>query len=227
MIRDVSQRFRLGLTFRHLVILILYLAILFKGILPLIKLVGITTMGSVALGALVLSPIVLALLVGLIERPGALKNWVLSLLLVLFFPALVLNHDCAVFVAYLETGRRPTLWVTLLVNAVVLINSLPILAKMAPRPCPSCGRRTLVPLLRMLKHDRRTANTCWCSSCSAQHWKDKDGNWRPERRKTWLDEETERSTTTPQQAAPGTHPEAQGTPHRPVGGRSANEVHSS
>jgi hypothetical protein len=226
MFRDLFHRVERRLTFRHLLILIAYWAVLFQVIIPAIKLAGHTKTGSIVLGALALSPLLLALLVALLERPGALKNWALSLLIFLFFPALALYHDCAVLIAYLESGRRPTLWATLLVNAVILINTLPAIAKMIPRACPSCGRRTLVPLMRIFKKDRRNSKTRWCASCGATHWKDREGHWRLERRTTWLDEETEPSTTTPAQASPANRPEVPGTTHRPRGER-ANEIHSS
>ncbi len=141
--------------------------------------------------ALLFSPPLLTVLVTFIERPGPMRNWAVSLLLGLFFPALLLNHDFSVLFAYLESGKRPTLWATLLLNAVILPTSLPYVVRMIPRPCPSCRRRTLVPLLRVFKKDKRTGNTCWCASCGAKHWKDREGNWRVERRKTWLDEATD------------------------------------
>ena len=203
-------------TVRHMVIIILYLAILFQLIIPVVKLAGCSNAGSIVLGTLVLSPIALAILVGLIEPWGALKNWVLAVLILLFFPALVLHHDCAALVTNLESGRRPTLWATLLVNSVVFINCLPLIAKMVPSLCPRCGQRTLVPLTQIFREDKRTANTCWCACCGAMHWKDREGNWRVEVRKNWLDQETDPSTT----AKPGSQGAGlgvKGTNHRHEG----------
>jgi hypothetical protein len=220
-------------TFRHLAILVAYFAILFKVFIPLVenagKLVqsaGIQTTTSIALAVLLISPPLLTLLVVVIERPGPLKNWAVSLLLCLFFPALVLNHDCRVLFAYLESGQRPTLWATLLVNALVLPHTLTFVRKMVPRPCPSCRWRTLVPLLRVFRKDKRTAKTCWCASCGAVFWKDLEGTWRPERRQTWLDESKE-PPPAEKPAAQAGRPELLGTPHRSQGGRAETEVHSS
>lgn len=229
MVRDHSHGIGLRFTFRHAIILVVYFALLFKVLIPLIERVGSPKIGGVVLGVLLLSPPLLALLVAFIERAGPLKNWAVTLLSCLFFPAMVLNHDCAVLFAYLESGQRPTLWPTLLVNAVILTMALPYVGKMIPRPCPSCRRRTLVPLMRIFKKDKRTAKTCWCASCGAKYWKDQEGNWRIEKRKTWLDEATEpsRTTGTGTQVSPGGRPEDPGTIHRPLGGRAANEIHSS
>jgi hypothetical protein len=209
-------------TLRHFIILSAHCAVLFKVIIPLIKYAGYTRTGPIALAALLLSPPLLALLVAIIERPGPLKNWALSLLLCLFFPLLVLNHDVAVVHDYLVSGRRPTLWATILINAVILINTLPYAGRMVPRPCPSCRRRTLVPLLRLVKKDKRTAKTCWCASCGGTFWKDREGVWRPERRKTWLDAQEEPSTPGIQ-ASPGGPSPVHGAAYRPLAKSTDNQ----
>lgn len=227
MVHDQSHGIGFRFTFRHLIILIVYFAILFRVIIPISQLGGSTSIGRAVLVALLFSPPLLTVLVTFIERPGPLRNWAVSLLLCLFFPALLLNHDVTVLIAYLESGQRPTLWATLLVNAVILPISLPYVARMIPRACPSCGWRTLVPLLRVFKKDKRTAKTCWCASCGAKYWKDQEGNWRLERRTTWLDHTTDPLRTSETQTSPGGRPEVPGTPHRPLGGRAPNEIHSS
>jgi hypothetical protein len=216
-----------------LVILVVYLAVVFKVIIPLVegagKFIGdagMNTRANIALTVLLVSPPLLTLLVMLIERPGPLKNWAVSLLFYLFFPALVLNHDCVVAFAYLEGVQPPTLWATLLLNAVMLPHSLAFVRKMVPRPCPSCRRRTLVPLLRPLKKEKRTAKTCWCASCGQKYWKDQEGTWRVERRKTYLDA-PESPPPTEKPAAQEGRPVVMGTPHRPQGGRAETELHSS
>ncbi len=227
MVRDHSQRAGFRFTFRHLIILIVYCAGLFKVIIPIANLAGPASIGHTVLVVLLCSPPLLTVLVAFIERPGPLRNWAVSLLICLFFPALLLNHDCTVLFAYLKSGQRPTLWATLLLNAVILTNSLPYICKMRPRPCPSCGWRTLVPLMRLFKKDKRTAKTCWCASCGAQHWMDPEGNWQLERRKTWLDETTDPSTPSGTKASPRDRPEIRGTTHRPLGERAANEIGAS
>jgi hypothetical protein len=194
MIPDHSHDRVFRFRFRQILILGLYSAVLLKIILPLIRYAGYTRTGPTVFALVLSSPPLLALLVAMIERPGPLKNWAMSLLLCLFFPALVFYHDVAAVHDYLAYGRRPTLWATLLINTVILTNSLPYVARMVPRPCPNCRRRTLVPLLGMFKRDKRTAKTCWCASCGAKFWKDREGEWRPERRKTWLDESAQPST---------------------------------
>jgi hypothetical protein len=223
---DRSLRFGFRPTFRHLLILVVYCAVLLKLIIPFIMSTGHATAASIVLRALAASPPLLVFIVALVEHPGALKNWCLSLLLVLFFPALVLNHDFAVLYDYLQSGKLPTLWATALINGVVFGYSLPFVVKMFPRRCPSCRRRSLVPLLRIFMKDPRSANTRWCATCGGQYWRDREGLWRKERRKTWLDTAGERPPVA-NPAPPVGRPEDSGTPHRPLGGRAASGVQSS
>jgi hypothetical protein len=219
MSRHQGHGFGFRLTLRRSIILILYVLLLFRVIIPLLVSVGQMKLGGLLLATLALSPPLLALLVAFLERPGPVKNWALSLLLCLFFPMLVLNHDLTVVHDYLVSGKQPTLWATLLINIVILTNTLPYAGRMVPRPCPNCRRRTLVPLLRLLKKDKRTANTCWCASCGGKFWKDRQGVWRVERRTTWLDASRE------QPAGQNGRPEAPGTPHCPQEGRAEINVH--
>jgi hypothetical protein len=208
-------------TLRHFMILSVHFAVVFKVIIPLLKYAGYTRIGPIVLAAVLLSPPLLALLVAILERPGPLKNWAVSLLLCLFFPLLVLNHDVAVVHDYLVSGRRPTLWATLLINAVILTNTLPYVGRMVPRPCPSCRRRSLVPLLRLFKKDKRTAKTCWCASCGARFWKDREGTWRVERRWTWLDAQAEPATLGMHASSAERSP-VPGPTHRPPGQQAAH-----
>jgi hypothetical protein len=216
---DQGQAHNVGFRFtlRHLIILSVHCAVLFKVVIPLIKFAGYTRTGSIVLAALLVSPPLMALLVALIERPGPLKNWALSLLLCLFFPLLVLNHDIAVAHDYLVSGRWPTLWATFLINLVILANTLPYAGRMVPRPCPTCRRRTLVPLLRLYKQDKRTAKTCWCASCGGKFWKDREGTWRVERRKTWHDAQAKPSTSA------GARSPGPGTAYRPLAKQAENQ----
>jgi hypothetical protein len=203
-------------------IISLYFTGLIKFIIPAVKYAGFTRTGPLALGALLLSVPVLAMLVAMIEKTGPLKNWAIMLLLGLFFPALVLNHDLTVLHSYMVSGRRPFVWGPLLVNALVLKNGLPYLLRMVPRPCPSCRRRTLIPLLRLFRTDKPSASTCWCACCGAKFLKGPEGEWRLERRKTWL-EELEKPATPAIEAAPTDRcPVAGPTTHRLPARRTAN-----
>jgi hypothetical protein len=225
MSRNQGHGFGFRLTLRRWIILIVYVVLLFRVIIPLLQGVGQMKPGGILLAILALSPPLLALLVAFLERPGPTKNWALSLLVCLFFPMLVLNHDFAVVHDYLVSGKRPTLWATLLINIVVLTSTLPYVARRVPRPCPSCRRRTLVPLLRLFKKEKRTTKTCWCASCGGKFWKDREGIWRVERRRTWLDTSPPEPPPTEQQAAQEGRPEVPATPHRPQGGRVETEIH--
>jgi hypothetical protein len=216
MVRDHSHRPGFRFTFRRLIILLVYFAVLFEVIVPLVEGAGSAKAANKVLPVLLLSPPLLAVLVVFIERAGPLKNWAVSFLLFLFFPALVLNHDFTILHNYLASGKPPTLWATVLVNAVILVNAPMYVRKMVPRRCPGCRRRTLVPLMRIFMKDKRTANTCWCASCGGKYWKDRTGTWRIERRKTWLDKADE-PVTPKTEAAPGSRDPVPEMTHRPLG----------
>ena len=157
-----------------------------------------------------------------------MKNWSVSFMLFLFsHPALVLNHDCNALIAFVGYGRAPSLWATLVLNAMGVGYALAYTGRMLPRPCPGCRRRTLIPLMRLFKKDERSSNTFWCASCGGKYWKDQQGTWRPERRKTWLDGRQEPSTLRGRKAVPSGRPDIAETANRPLGRRAANEIHPS
>jgi len=156
-------------------------------IIPFLERTGQLRTWDVLLSTLLISPPILALLVVLIERTGPLKNWTVSFLVFFFFPALVLNHDCRVLLNYVKSGSHPMLGATLLFNAVAIAYALAYAVKIVPRPCPGCQRRTLLPLMQLFRKEVRSSRTYWCASCGAKFWKDANRNWRPEKRKTWLE----------------------------------------
>jgi hypothetical protein len=86
-----------------------------------------------------------------------------------------------------QHGRTPAFLPTLLLNLVVLGQLVAYRTRLIPSRCPSCQRRSLIPLMRLFQTEARSANTHWCAACGGQFWKDVDGTWRTERRKTWLD----------------------------------------
>jgi len=178
---------------RHIFIGMLYFLIQWNVIIPFLVRTGETGVRGALMAILLLSPPLIALLVIFIDREGPLRNWAVLFLLVLLYPAVALNHDAVVLFEYLAYGRTPALWPTLLLNLSLLPASVLCGRKMVPRSCPSCGRHTLVPLMRLLKKEKRSANTRWCASCGGQFWKDAEGNWRVERRKTWWDARNEPS----------------------------------
>ncbi len=158
-----------------------------------------------------------------IDRAGPVKNWSVSFLLYLLYPAFALNHDAVALGDYLVSGKPPAFWTTLLLNATLIPVSILSFVKMVPKPCPGCQKRALIPLMRLFMKDRRTTNTRWCASCGGKFWKDQEGNWRVERRKTWLDEPTEPSTLAVEDRPPAGRPEVLSSARRSLG-RQTNEV---
>src|SRR5262249_7502511 len=139
---DPSRRFRTRFTIRHLLILIAYLAILFKFVIPLLAVVGHLTGWSAVTPILLISPPLVGLLVMIIERPGPLKNWCVSFLNVLFFPALVLNQDVHWLLKYVYHGTAPAFLPMLLLNGIVFPFAFVYCGRLVPNRCPSCQRRT-------------------------------------------------------------------------------------
>ncbi|MFO0952493.1 MAG: hypothetical protein U0835_15375 [Isosphaeraceae bacterium] len=182
------------LTARRVLILGLYLALLFGSVIPFLKRIYEPGWAGALLTGVLCSPPLLAMLVVLLDEPGPAKNWAVFLLMALIYPAIALNHDAAVLIDFVSRGQTPMLWGTLLINLAFLPAPVFVLADLAPRTCPNCGKRRLIPLLRLLKRDPRTSNTRWCSSCGGVYWRDRTGGWRVERRKTWLDSAPEAPT---------------------------------
>jgi hypothetical protein len=210
-------------TVRHLLIGVAYFVILFSVILPVLERMGQTGTRGALLGALLLSPPLLAFLVVLIDRDGPIKNWAVLFLLLLLYPALALYHDVTVTVDYVANGRVPSLWATLLLNATFLPATVLYGVKLMPRQCPGCRRRTLIPLRQLFKTDPRTATTGWCASCGGKYWRDAQGNWNPERRKTWLDAQDQAPKQDQVQATPDRHAGVRGPVNRPLREKAPNE----
>jgi hypothetical protein len=207
-------------------ILIAYLAILLKFVIPIVTIAGHRTGWSAVTPILLISPPLLALLVMIIERPGPLKNWCVSFLNLLFFPALVLNHDVQSLLDYVHRGTAPALLPMLVLNGMVFAYVLVYRGRLVPNRCPACQRRALIPLMRLFKNEKRSSNTCWCASCGGKFWKDKEGAWRPERRKTWIDVAEQPAPTQTPTPAIG-RPRVLEPTHRPVGGQTTSEVRAS
>jgi hypothetical protein len=224
---DQSRNLEIRFTLRHSLILIAYTAFLFKMLISALEVTGHQGAWNLLIATLLVSPPLLALLVVIIGRAGPMKNWSVSFLIFLFWPAVVLNHDRVALLDYVRYGRYPMFWGTLLLNAVLVAYTLVYVGRMAPRTCPGCQRRTLIPLMRLFKKDRRSSNTYWCASCGGKYRKDQEGNWRGERRETWLDGSKEPPTPRAMKAAAGGRPEVAKTTHRLLGRRSVNETHPS
>src|SRR5258708_2453439 len=109
---DHSRSLGIRFLLRHSLIAIAYLVILFKVIIPALRMTGHQRAWSFLTPTLLVSPPLLALLVVIIGRAGPMKNWSVSFLIFLFFPALVLNHDRVALLDYVREGRLPSLWVT-------------------------------------------------------------------------------------------------------------------
>jgi hypothetical protein len=120
---------------------------------------------------------------------GPLKNWAIKLILSLSFSA-ILCYAAVILARMAEfVGASPVVCSGPFV-ALPMAWYLYFVVRMSPRRCPACERRSLIPLLRLASHDKRSANTRWCAGCGGEYWKDRTGTWRKERRVTWHDRES-------------------------------------
>jgi hypothetical protein len=213
-------------------ILVAYIVIVLRFIIPAHEILGHYSVWDSASLVFMVSPLLLGVLVMIFERPGPLKNWWVSFLNLLFFPALVLNHDVVSLLNYVQHGRAPALLPALLLNGMVLAFVLVFRDRLFLGSCPNCRRWTLIPLMRLFKNEERSSNTCWCAACGSKYWKDREGNWRPERRKTWVDGPEEPAPAAPPAQAPAPASAIRGPSSleiadRPVAGSATNEVRAS
>jgi len=139
------------------------------------------------LGALLLTPWILGALFAVLDRPGPVRNWTVSSLLMLFSPALAIRHDWIAASQAFRTGSVPNLGVTVLVNVFFFGSYALYWYAMGPAACPGCGRKALIPLMKMWGQARRMQKTRWCAACGGQYWRRGGGPWLKERRTTWLD----------------------------------------
>jgi hypothetical protein len=191
---DFAHRLRIRFTFRPLLILIAFVAIHLEFIIPALRVAGYQSAWSLVTPLVLASPPLLAALVMIIGRGGPVKNWCVSFLNLVFLPALALAYDGAAVRDYAHHGRTPPFLPTLLLNLVVIAQVLAYRARLIPSRCPNCQRRTLIPLMRLFQNEPRSSNTHWCAVCGGKVWKDTEGTWRSERRKTWLDQRAETSS---------------------------------
>jgi hypothetical protein len=182
------------ITKRRLLILVAFLLIIFGVISPWLSGVSHGNAAGPLLAKLLISPPLLALLMVVIDEAGPLRNWAVTFLLLLVLPALVAYHDVTAAFQLVAHGIWPNLWGTLLLNAILLPPVLIFGRRMVPKPCPGCRRPALIPLTQLVKKEKRSANTFWCARCGGKYWKDQQGHWRLERRKTWFDRTKEPST---------------------------------
>ncbi len=130
----------------------------------------------------------LGVLTILIDRPGPVRNWAAPLVVSLCAPYVALWYDWEIALKWARSGVPP-MWTTLLLlNTIVLGGYGVYLSRAYPQRCPKCHSRSLIPLFRLTRIEKRTARTRWCASCNEKLWKDQNGTWQKERRKTWVDD---------------------------------------
>jgi hypothetical protein len=148
-------------TLRHLMILVVYFALIFALVAPL-RDAGLDGWISVLVP---LSPPLLALLVVLFERASPAKLWFAGLLLALTPVALLIWFHVTVVYLVWRGGvwGGPVGLILFNVGVLVALSTLARgLARRLPRRCPECGFRAALPL------GGRHPRLVWCASCGHQ-----------------------------------------------------------
>ena len=136
-------------TLRHLMILVVYFALVFALAAPLLR------AGEAAQLTLLLplTPPLLALLVLMFDRPGPVKYWLVGL---------IASPTLLGFVAWLDflavamgTHGLDRVFPLLVLLNVLALSSLVLVFKRLPKRCPECGKRSMLPLAQLR----------WCASC--------------------------------------------------------------
>jgi hypothetical protein len=148
-----------------------------------------------------LSPWAIGVVIALVKRADPVRNWLLPLLFSLFLPAALLCYDAHLTLMFSRGENAQVSLMALATNAIFLAWYVKFVAKLSPRTCPECGHRSLIPLASLWKDDPRTLTTRWCASCGDKFWPDRQGIWRPEKRRTWLDEPRPSDEPVPRVAA--------------------------
>ncbi len=148
---------------------------------------GLGSFNAVTIGVLVL-PWLLGVAIALLRRADPVRNWVVPALVSLFMPAALMCYDAHLTLMFSRHENARAVLLALATNTIFIGWYVRFLAKLSPRTCPVCAKRGLIPLSRLWSDDPRTLTTRWCVYCHGKFWLDRQGVWRPERRRTWVDE---------------------------------------
>jgi len=172
---------------RHVVILVVFFTVLVAILTPAARSLGAHGVLNPPVLLLVAAPWLLAMLILGIERTSPVKFWAAPLLLSLIAPVLALCHNWMVLEGWFRSQAIPSLFQTLVLN-VGLIGTFTLFAfDMSPRRCPECRSWRMIPLRGFWGPAARTPTTRWCARCGALYWRTRSGEWKQERRRTWLD----------------------------------------
>lgn len=187
MSQECPHPYGLRLTLRHQMIGVVYFALIFAIYDILRKRGGADVRNAIVACTLLLSPWILGVLALALDRPGPMRNWMVTSLFTLFSPALALYHDWVTGLTLWRTGTIPSPLTTMLLNTFFLGSYAVYWRAMGPQQCPTCRRWALIPLIHLWGQTRRTEKTRWCAACGDLVWRIGRGPWQKERRRTWLD----------------------------------------
>jgi hypothetical protein len=182
---DQPLTFRLH--YRHVAILVMFFAIFLGLLTPMARELGAKRVLNPPMLLLLLAPWLLAVLILVFDRKSPVKFWLAPLLLSLLAPALAIGHDWVVVESWFRFQTIPNFLVTLAFNVLLIGTFTFFMTEMSPRRCPECKRLAMIPLRDFWGPGARTPNTRWCALCGAKYWRTAEGEWRKERRRTWLD----------------------------------------
>jgi hypothetical protein len=172
---------------RQLIILVVFFALFVLVLTPLAHNMGTRGLANPPLVLLVGAPWLLGTLILTLSRKSPVKYWAAPVLLSLMAPALAICHDWLVVQSWLGTRSLPNLYVTFTINVVLIGAFTFFLVWMFPRRCPECQSLAMIPLRSFWGPEARTPGTRWCARCGAKYWRTSAGEWKEERRRTWID----------------------------------------
>lgn len=175
-------------TLRHQMILVAYAAVLMSIVTWVNRSPVLGGSVNTPVTALLLSPWILAILVLAFDRHGPLKYWLAPLLLMLFPPLLAICFDVYMVQEFIASGALPRLVPALLINGLFLPALVLFWTQTKPVDCPTCGDRSLIPLIHPWGRSKRTFKTRWCASCGSKFWRGSGKDWLPERRTTYYED---------------------------------------
>jgi hypothetical protein len=181
-----------SLQFRHLLILVAFFGLFIGVLTPVARTVGTHWVLTPSLTLLVGAPWLLGTLILLLDHRSPVKFWAAPLLLSLMSPALAFCHDWLTYQNWLQFHTQPNVVVTFVINMALIGGFTVYLTTMCPVRCPECLSWTMIPLRGLRGSTQRMIKTRWCASCGAKYWRNSAGEWKEERRRTWLDDARDR-----------------------------------
>ncbi len=142
---------------------------------------------------LVAAPWVLALLIVLIAAGNTVRYSAAPLLLALIAPATIIVYGKILPYLGARTLIPSMPLAALAINTILVGSFMVFVSDMSPKRCPDCRSWGFIPVGTILGISLRSGSSRMCLSCGSKYWKTCEGEWRRERRRSWVEVEKESS----------------------------------